>query len=119
MKKNFDSHVKNLDGTDMVDPKGNPQRIADFIAGALANFLPHEQPQPEISEKLLRGNLAQRVYLGGEQEYTSDELGLMKKTCGLMWGAPIVLSQIVAAIDNDSVEPAAAPAAKQAKKAKK
>jgi hypothetical protein len=93
MTKNLDISVYDLDGEPVVDRiKGmdRPATIKHFVVNALA-LVNGEQVSGE--EKMKRYKLAMRLNEGGKQEFTPEELALIKSVIGVMY-SPLIVGQV-------------------------
>lgn len=79
MKKNFDIVLKNLDGSPLGSP--TPVTMGRAICEVLMGNYPEDQ-ELSVEQKISRSKLAHKVHAGGEQDYTVDELTLIKDVVG-------------------------------------
>jgi|SRR5215467_9958267 len=93
MLKDLDTPVIDLDGEQVIDRvkgENRPATIKNFVVNALA-LVNGENISGEA--KMLRYKLAMRLNDGGKQEFTSEELVLIKSVVGVMY-SPLIVGQI-------------------------
>jgi hypothetical protein len=93
MTKDLDIPVHDLDGEQVVDRirgEDRPATIKNFVVNALA-LVNGEQVTGE--EKMRRYKLAMRINEGGKQEFTPEELALIKSVIGVMY-SPLIVGQV-------------------------
>jgi hypothetical protein len=93
MIKDLDIPVCDLDGEQVVDRiKGvdRPATIRNVVVNALA-LVNGEQVTGE--EKMKRYKLAIRLNDGGKQDFTPEELSLIKSVIGVMY-SPLIVGQV-------------------------
>ena len=103
MIKDLDTPVLDLDGEQVIDRvKGvdRPATVKNFIVNALA-LVNSEQVTGE--EKMKRYKLAMRLNEGGEQEFTPEDLVLIKSVVATMY-SPLIVGQVYDWADNDYAE---------------
>lgn len=105
MKINFDSNIKGLDGKDLATETGTAT-LSSIVTGALIANYHDEQFLPGM-EKFKRAQLAQRVYAGGDIDFSVEELTLIKELVG-KYATPLVVLQIFKLIDKKDEAPTAA-----------
>lgn len=84
-----------------------PLLLRHLVANAVAQDYDGERLTFEEKEK--RSNLARKILAGGTQDYTSDEITLIKRLCAQGQGN-IVVGQIAQHIEKDVPPPDAASA---------
>jgi hypothetical protein len=93
MTKDLDIPVFDLEGEQVIDRvrgEDRPATIRNFVVNALA-LVNGEQASGE--EKMRRYKLAMRLNEGGTQEFTPEELSLIKSVIGVMY-SPLIVGQI-------------------------
>lgn len=101
MLRDLDYALKNLDGTEGL-VNGQPVRVKDEVIPALQHVAPGQLLGPD--QKVERYKLALKAYDGGKQEFTQEELNLIKVCVGFA-AAILVVGQIVDWADNDTPTP--------------
>lgn len=85
---NFDQIMKNMDGTDMLEnDKSIPMKT--FISNALLSV--HLEPNISGMDKFKRGELAKKVYDGGNLEISSEDITMIKDAVGKYYPPLVVL----------------------------
>lgn len=93
MKVDFNSKILNLKGEPVKDGKENEEVILkDICVNSLLFDKPATQGErPQTGkDKLIKYNLAQKIFVGGEVEVTAEEITLMKKAIGELYTTLIV-----------------------------
>lgn len=98
MLRNVDTPIINLDGSAALDDKGQPILVRHAAVNALLSENP-QKPTPGV-EKAKRYQLALRFQGGGTQEFTPEELSLVKEWAGDAYG-PLVVGQVYTWADTD------------------
>lgn len=94
MPKNLDHVIVDLDGKPIAQDDSGKGKHADirFVAvNALLASVPGDNPTGD--EKAQRYALAIRINAGGEQEFTPEELALVKRLVGQVYG-PLIVGQV-------------------------
>lgn len=97
MMKNLDNALFDLDGKALKDVDGTDASMRVLVARALANVHEDDRSVP-AEKKAARGELALRVYAGGDQEYKPEEISQMKEYVGKSYG-PLIITQIFKHLD--------------------
>lgn len=87
MLVNFDATIKTLDEKEL-EPAAVMKDV--IVAALLANY---GDEQVTGTEKFLRGQLAQKIHVGGDIELSIEELTKIKDLVG-KYGTPLVVLQI-------------------------
>lgn len=96
MKKNFDTPLLDIINGVPIQTGGVPHLLTRAIAEALLNPLRDEDATgPKKAERFA---LAVKVLAGGEQDYSAEELTLIKDRVGVACTA-LAVGQIYAAVD--------------------
>ena len=95
MKINFNSKILNLKKqpiSNLVDGKETELILKDVCVNALLSESPptQNQPAPTGMQKLKKYKLSQKIFEGGEQEITSDDITLIKECIGQTYNTLIV-----------------------------
>jgi hypothetical protein len=93
MTKDLDIPVLDLEGEQVIDRvKGvdRPATIKNFIVNALALVNGEQIPG---DEKMQRYKLAKRLNDGGQQEFTAEEISVIKNVVGVMY-SPLIVGQV-------------------------
>jgi hypothetical protein len=90
MKINFDAEILDLDGKPLVDgAPGKTMTLASVSCASLINMLREDESIP-ADDKVKMFRIAQLACKGGEQEIKTEDVALLKKRIGKMYGALIV-----------------------------
>jgi hypothetical protein len=95
--KNFDLPALNRDGTTAMEGT-EPLLLSKHVIMAL-DAAYSDEPNLSKIDKLKRDKIARKVFAGGEQDYTAEELGEIDKVCSKAW-PPLILAQICAILDH-------------------
>jgi len=85
----YDLSGKPVSQTDASDSK--PATVGFVAVNALLSPVPGENPSGD--EKAQRYALALRLHPGGEHEFTPEDLALIKKLVGQLYG-PLIVGQV-------------------------
>jgi len=91
VKIDLDAELKGYDGV-VLKPKESEDKVLT-LGGACCNALManfDDEKRLEGKKKLERHVLAHRIYQGGEQDLSLDDLALLKKLIGKAYGARVV-----------------------------
>lgn len=91
---NFDATIKNLDNKDFFPTPAETMKVV--VTGALL----HNYGDENVSgmEKFTRGQLAQKIHVGGDIDLTVEELSKIKELVG-KFGTPLSVLQIFKVIE--------------------
>jgi hypothetical protein len=100
MKRNLDEQIVNLDGK-QFEP---PLTLGGACFGAAAGMVPQDQGIAQDKKFKLYG-LAKRAHAGGVQDFSSEEITLLKERIAMMYST-IVTGVAFEMLEKDWVEPA-------------
>lgn len=94
MKLDFSQQLTDLDGNPLQDGPPNARRDATLGYLAATALLAADPQKPESAEDKVRAyDVAVRVYKGGEQEVSAEDISLIKRKVGEQM-TPIVVGQM-------------------------
>ncbi len=89
--------MKNIDGTTIVDEKGEPLAASTLCTNALLFVAQGENLQG--TDKLTRSKLAEKIFPGGEIELSIDEASTLKACIDKLVTHPRLYSEILRVIE--------------------
>jgi hypothetical protein len=91
MKRDFNTLLLSYDGQPTKNERGENITLATIAVNALnAHF---EDERAGFDEKLKRCELSRRLFPGGEQEISSEEITLIKTLVGRLY-PPIIVGEV-------------------------
>lgn len=103
MAIDFNTTIKNIDGTDATGADGKPAelKLSKVCIDALLNVFPDEQNLVGV-DKIKRYVLAQNIQEHRDYSMTSEETELVKKLVAKLYG-PLIVGQAWALLDPVSI----------------
>lgn len=89
MKIDFSQTIKDLDGNEVKDEKGQTMTLGRVTASAVLSIFPDERDL-DVTEKMKRNELAEKVWKGGEVDLSIEELASAKKLINKAFATRIV-----------------------------